>query len=489
MTQSFGLIGLAVMGENLALNIERNGFPITVYNRTPEKTEAFMVQRAHGKQVKAAYSIQDFVASLERPRKIMIMVKAGAPVDAVIAQLTPLLEPGDIIIDGGNSFHEDTARRTRELTAKDLNFVGMGVSGGEEGALNGPSLMPGGTKAAYENLEPILTKIAAQVDDGPCVTYVGPGGAGHFVKMVHNGIEYGDMQLIAEAYDLLKNALGLDHTQLHQVFAEWNTTEELDSYLIEITADIFNYIDPDTSLPLVDVILDAAGQKGTGRWTVAAAFDLAVPIPTMTAAVNARVVSFYKQERVAASKILTGPTGKYEGDSLRDSSASRTAFINKIRDALYCSKICSYAQGMALLSAASKAYHYDLNLSECARIWKGGCIIRARFLDKIKDAFNQDPQLPNLLIAPEFKQSILDKQTAWREVIAEAAKLGIPIPAFSTSLAYFDSYRREQLPQNLTQAQRDYFGAHTYERTDKPGVFHTEWTPAAEDSLQTGSTD
>ena len=481
MTQSFGLIGLAVMGENLALNIERNGFPISVYNRTPEKTEAFMAQRAYGKQVKPTYTIEDFVASLERPRKILIMVKAGAPVDAVIAQLTPLLEPGDVIIDGGNSFHEDTARRSRELTAKDLDFVGMGVSGGEEGALNGPSLMPGGTTAAYENLEPILTKIAAQVDDGPCVTYIGPGGAGHFVKMVHNGIEYGDMQLIAEAYDLLKNALGLDHTQLHEIFDEWNNTEELNSYLIEITADIFNYIDPDTGLPLVDVILDAAGQKGTGRWTVAAAFDLAVPIPTMTAAVNARVVSFYKQERVAASKILTGPTGKYEGD--------RTAFIHKVRDALYCSKICSYAQGMALLSAASKAYHYDLNLSECARIWKGGCIIRAAFLDKIKYAFNQDPQLPNLLIAPEFKQSILDKQTAWREVIAEAAKLGIPIPAFSTSLGYFDSYRREQLPQNLTQAQRDYFGAHTYERTDKPGVFHTEWTPAAEDSIQTGSTD
>ncbi len=481
MTQSFGLIGLAVMGENLALNIERNGFPITVYNRTPEKTEAFMAQRAHGKQVKATYTIEDFVASLERPRKIMIMVKAGAPVDAVIDQLKPLLEPGDIIIDGGNSFHEDTARRTRELTAQNLDFVGMGVSGGEEGALNGPSLMPGGTTAAYENLEPILTKIAAQVDDGPCVTHIGPGGAGHFVKMVHNGIEYGDMQLIAEAYDLLKNALGLDHTQLHEVFDEWNNTEELNSYLIEITADIFNYLDPDTGLPLVEVILDAAGQKGTGRWTVAAAFDLAVPIPTMTAAVNARVVSFYKQERVAASKILTGPTGKYAGD--------RTAFINKIRDALYCSKICSYAQGMALLSAASKAYHYDLNLSECARIWKGGCIIRAAFLDKIKYAFNQDPQLPNLLIAPEFKQSILDKQTAWREVIVEAAKLGIPIPAFSTSLGYFDSYRREQLPQNLTQAQRDYFGAHTYERTDKPGVFHTEWTPAAEDSIQTGSTD
>jgi 6-phosphogluconate dehydrogenase len=479
--QSIGLIGLAVMGENLALNIERNGFPISVYNRTPEKTEAFMAERAHGKQVKPTYSIEDFVASLERPRKILIMVKAGAPVDAVIDQLKPLLEPGDIIIDGGNSFYEDTQRRGRDLASKELEFVGMGVSGGEEGALNGPSLMPGGAKAAYENLEPILTKIAAQVDDGPCVTYIGPDGAGHYVKMVHNGIEYGDMQLIAEAYDLLKSALGLDHTQLHEIFAEWNTTDELNSYLIEITADIFNYIDPDTGLPLVDVILDSAGQKGTGRWTVAAAFDLAVPIPTMTAAVNARVVSFYKQERMAASKILTGPTGKYEGD--------QKAFINKVRDALYCSKICSYAQGMALLSAASKTLHYELNLSEIARIWKGGCIIRARFLNKIKDAFNQDSGLPNLLVAPEFKQSILDKQTAWREVIAEAAKLGIPVPAFSTSLGYFDSYRRDRLPQNLTQAQRDYFGAHTYERSDKPGVFHTEWTLVAEKSMSTGSTD
>jgi 6-phosphogluconate dehydrogenase len=479
--QSFGVIGLAVMGENLALNVERNGFPVAVFNRTPEKTDAFMAKRAHGKQVKATYSIEDFVASLERPRKILIMVKAGAPVDAVIEQLKPLLEPGDIIIDGGNSFYEDTKRRSRELAPNDLEFVGMGVSGGEEGALNGPSLMPGGTKAAYEILEPILTKIAAQVDDGPCVTYIGPDGSGHYVKMVHNGIEYGDMQLIAEAYDLLKNALGLDHNQLHEVFAEWNNTEELNSYLVEITADIFTHIDPDTGLPLVDVILDAAGQKGTGRWTVAAAFDLAVPIPTMTAAVNARIVSFYKHERVKASKILTGPTGKYEGD--------RQAFINKIRDALYCSKICSYAQGMHLLIAASKEFHYELNLSEIARIWKGGCIIRAGFLDKIKNAFIQDPQLANILTAPEFKQSILDKQTAWREVIAEAAKLGIPVPAFSTSLAYFDSYRREQLPQNLTQAQRDYFGAHTYERIDKPGLFHTEWTPVDRESLSTGSTD
>lgn len=479
--QSFGLIGLAVMGENLALNIERNGFPIAVYNRTPEKTDAFLAHRAQGKNVKGTYSIEEFVKSLERPRKILVMVKAGAPVDAVINQLKPLLEPDDIVIDGGNSLYSDTARRVDELEAAGLQFVGMGVSGGEEGALNGPSMMPGGPKSAYEAIEPIVTKIAAQVDDGPCVTYIGPGGAGHYVKMVHNGIEYGDMQLIAEAYDLLKNALGLDHVQLHKVFAEWNTTDELNSYLIEITADIFRYIDPDTGKPLVDLILDAAGQKGTGRWTVAGALDLAVPIPTMTAAVNARVVSFYKEERVAASKVLPGPTGLYQGD--------REAFIHMIRDALYCSKICSYAQGMALLSAASKMSNYSLNLSEISRIWKGGCIIRAGFLNKIKDAFKQDPELSNLLLAPEFKQTILDKQDAWREVIASAAKLGIPVPAFSASLDYFDSFRSARLPQNLTQAQRDYFGAHTYERIDKPGVFHTEWTQAAEESLRTGTTD
>lgn len=479
--QSFGLIGLAVMGENLALNVERNGFPISVYNRTAAVTQKFMAERAQGKNVKDTYSIEEFVQSLERPRKILVMVKAGAPVDAVISQLKPLLSPGDMIIDGGNSYYPDTERRTKELEAANLGFVGMGVSGGEEGALNGPSLMPGGTEAAYGELAPILTKIAAQVDDGPCVTYIGPGGAGHYVKMVHNGIEYGDMQLIAEAYDLLKNTLGLDHKQLHEVFAQWNTTPELNSYLIEITADIFKFVDPDTNLALVDVIQDAAGQKGTGRWTVQSAFELAVPIPTMTAAVNARVVSFYKEERVAASKILTGPTGKYEGDTKE--------FINKIRDALYCSKICSYAQGMHLLSKASKEFNYNLSLSECARIWKGGCIIRAGFLDKIKFAFAEDPNLPNLLLAPEFKQSILDRQEAWRDVVSVASKLGVPIPAFSASLNYFDSYRSARLPQNLTQAQRDYFGAHTYERTDKEGVFHTEWTKAAEESLQTGSTD
>ncbi len=477
--QSFGVIGLAVMGENLALNVERNGFPIAVYNRTPEKTDAFMQTRAQGKNVKAAYTLEDFVKSLERPRKILIMVKAGAPVDGVIDGLKPLLDEGDIIIDGGNSLYDDTARRTRELEPLGFRFIGMGVSGGEEGALNGPSMMPGGTKSSYEYLEPILTKIAAQVEDGPCVTYVGPGGAGHYVKMVHNGIEYGDMQLIAEAYDLLKNTLGLDHQQLHEIFTEWNATEELNSFLIEITADIFRYIDPDTHKPLVDMIMDAAGQKGTGRWTVQSALELGVCIPTMTAAVNARIMSSYKKERVAASQILTGPTGKYEGDS--------KAFIDAIRDALYCSKICSYAQGMALLGTASKEYSYNLNLSEMARIWKGGCIIRAGFLGKIQHAFSENPALANLLLAPEFKQTILDRQTAWREVLASAAKLGIPVPAFSASLDYFDSYRRDRLPQNLTQAQRDYFGAHTYERIDKEGFFHTEWTQISEESVQTST--
>jgi 6-phosphogluconate dehydrogenase len=400
------------------------------------------------------------------------MVQAGKPVDAVIQQLKPLLDEGDIIIDGGNSWFEDTQRRTQELEPLGLRFLGMGVSGGEEGALNGPSLMPGGTQSSYEYLSPIFNKIAAQVDDGPCVTYVGPGGAGHYVKMVHNGIEYGDMQLIAEAYDLLKNAGGLDAKQLHEVFTEWNTTDELNSFLIEITANIFPYVDPETKLPLVDLIVDAAGQKGTGRWTVQTALELGVSIPTITAAVNARIISSIRDERIAASKQLTGPSGKYDG--------STKEFINKVRDALYCSKICSYAQGMALLSTASATFNWNLNLSEMARIWKGGCIIRAGFLNKIKKAFNENPALPNLLLAPEFKQTILDRQAAWRDVIITAAKLGIPVPAFSASLDYFDSYRRDRLPQNLTQAQRDYFGAHTYLRTDKAGAFHTEWVPIAE---------
>jgi 6-phosphogluconate dehydrogenase len=468
--RSFGVIGLAVMGENLALNVESRGFPIAVYNRTSAKTEAFMSEKGQGKDIKAAYSLEEFVSSLERPRKILVMVKAGGPVDGVIQQLKPLLEEGDMIIDGGNSLYEDTERRTHELEATGLGFVGMGVSGGEEGALKGPSLMPGGTEAAYRELEPILTKIAAQVDDGPCVTFIGPGGAGHYVKMVHNGIEYGDMQLIAEAYDILKNILGLTNQELGEVFTQWNQTEELNSFLIEITADIFKKLDPETGKHLIDFILDSAGQKGTGRWTIVSSLDLGVPIPTMYAAVNARVMSAYKDERVAASGQLTGPVIKpYSGD--------KQAFIGKVRDALYCSKMCSYAQGMALLSKASQEFNYNLNLAETARIWKGGCIIRAGFLDKIKSAFNDNPQLPNLLLAPEFKQSILDKQDAWREVLGASGQGGIAVPAFSASLDYFDSYRRDRLPQNLTQAQRDYFGAHTYERTDKPRgeFFHTEW--------------
>lgn len=465
--QSFGVIGLAVMGENLALNVERNGFPVAVYNRTRSKTDDFMKERAEGKNIKPTYSLEEFVASLERPRRILVMVKAGKPVDLVIEQLKPLLDPDDMIIDGGNSLYQDTERRVQDLESTGLRFIGMGVSGGEEGALNGPSMMPGGTKAAYDSIEPIVTKIAAQVDDGPCVTYIGPGGAGHYVKTVHNGIEYGDMQLIAEAYDLLKNTLGLDHTQLHQVFAEWNETEELNSFLIEITRDVFKQMDADTGMPLVEVILDSAGQKGTGRWTVVSALEMGVSIPTIFAAVNARIMSSIKDERVAASKELSGPSGKYDGDT--------QAFINKIRDALYCSKICSYAQGMALLSTASDTFSYDLNLSEVARIWKGGCIIRAGFLGKIQNAFQQNPKLPNLLLAPEFKQTILDRQEAWREVIQVAAKLGIAVPAFSASLDYFDSYRTAKLPQNLTQAQRDFFGAHTYKRVDKSGVYHTDW--------------
>ncbi|MFM8310024.1 MAG: decarboxylating NADP(+)-dependent phosphogluconate dehydrogenase [Microcystis aeruginosa] len=468
--RTFGVIGLAVMGENLALNVESRGFPIAVYNRTASKTKEFMETRAVGKDVKAAYSLEEFVQILERPRKILVMVKAGPPVDAVIEQLKPLLEEGDMIIDGGNSLYEDTERRTRDLeSTTKLGFVGMGVSGGEEGALHGPSLMPGGTEFAYRELEPILIKIVAQVDDGPCVTYVGSGGAGHYVKMVHNGIEYGDMQLIAEAYDVLKNGLGLSNQQLQETFAEWNRTDELNSYLIEITADIFKCVDPETGHHLIDLILDSAGQKGTGRWTVLSSLELGVPIPTIYAAVNARVMSAYKDERVAAAKELPGPGETYPGDA--------ALFVDKVRDALYCSKMCSYAQGMALIAKASQEFNYNISLPESARIWKGGCIIRAGFLDKIRKAFAENPGLPNLLLAPEFKQSILDRQEAWREVLVLANKLGIPVPAFSSSLDYFDSYRRANLPQNLTQAQRDYFGAHTYERTDKPRgeFFHTEW--------------
>ena len=477
--RNFGIIGLAVMGANIALNVESKGFPIAVYNRTAARTKKFMAEEAEGKNIKAAYSLEEFVQTLERPRNILLMIKSGKPVDSEIAQLKPLLEEGDTIIDGGNSLYEDTERRAKDLESIGLNFMGMGVSGGEEGARNGPSLMPGGTKSGYRNLEPIFTEIAAQVDDGACVTYIGSGGAGHYVKMVHNGIEYGDMQLIAEAYDLMKNVLNLSAGELEHVFGQWNRTEELNSFLIEITADIFSRVDPITDKPLIDSILDAAGQKGTGRWTVVSSLELGVPIPTIYAAVNARVMSAYKAERVAAFKEINVPTADFAGD--------KEEFVNKIKDALYCSKMCSYAQGMALLNKASCEFEFNLNLSEIARIWKGGCIIRAGFLDKIMQAFNNKPDLANLLLAPEFKQSILDRQAAWHEVLSTANQLGIAVPAFSSSLNYFDSYRRANLPQNLTQAQRDYFGAHTYERTDRPrGEFvHTEWTKAAKKSLQT----
>ena len=470
--QKFGVIGLAVMGENLALNVERNGFPVAVYNRTASRTQEFMEKRATGRDVKATFSPEEFVSSLETPRRILMMVKAGNAVDKVIDQLKPLLEPGDILIDGGNSLYEDTQRRTKSLESEGFRFIGRGVSGGEEGALNGPSLMPGGTSEAYQSLDPILNKIAAQVDDGACVTYIGAGGAGHYVKMVHNGIEYGDMQLIAEAYDLLKTVLGLGHEDLHKIFTEWNQTEELSSFLIEITAEIFSYVDPETKTPLVELIMDAAGQKGTGRWTVMSALELGVSIPTITAAVNARITSSYKQERVAASKELSFSAPTFAGD--------RDLFIQQVRDALYCSKICSYAQGMALLAKASQEFDFSLDLSEISRIWKGGCIIRADFLDKIKSAFKTNPKLANLLLADEFKHTILEKQAAWRDVIAVAAQQGIAVPAFSASLDYFDSYRRDRLPQNLTQAQRDFFGAHTYQRIDKEGTFHTAWTDVEE---------
>jgi len=464
--QQFGIIGLAVMGQNLALNVERNGFSVAVYNRTAARTEEFMAGPAKGKDIRAAYTIKEFVEALEKPRRIMIMVKAGPPVDAVIEQLVPYLEPGDLVIDGGNSFFKDTERRAQTLEEKGILYIGTGISGGEYGALYGPSIMPGGQREAYALVEPIFTAIAAKVNGDPCVTYIGPRGAGHYVKMVHNGIEYGDMQLIAESYDILHRAGGLSAAELHEVFAEWNRGE-LQSYLIEITADIFAKIDDETGKPLVEVILDEAKQKGTGKWTSQNSLDLGVPTPTINAAVVSRIISAYKGERVAASKVLSGPEIKYEG--------GREALIQDVRDALYAAKICSYAQGFTLLRAASHEYDYGLNLTEIARIWRGGCIIRAGFLDDVRAAFQRDPALPNLLLDPYFKEAVESRPGALRRVIQTAVGLGIPCLAFSSSLAYYDAYRTARLPANLTQAQRDYFGAHTYRRIDKEGSFHTEW--------------
>jgi 6-phosphogluconate dehydrogenase len=467
----FGLIGLAVMGQNLVLNMERNGFKVAVYNRTTATKDEFLAGPGKGKNLVGADSISEFVAALKKPRKIQIMVKAGPPVDAVIEQLIPHLEPGDLIIDGGNSYFPDSERREKELGEKDLLFLGLGVSGGEEGALWGPSLMPGGRKEAYQIVEKILVAISAKAprDGAPCVTYLGPGGAGHYVKMVHNGIEYGDMQLIAESYDILKRVLGLSNAELAEIFTEWNTGE-LNSFLIEITAKIFRRAD-EQGQPgeLLDYVLDKAGQKGTGKWTTQNALDLGAPTHTMTSAVEARIISAYKDERMAASKVLGGPsaTGTYKGD--------RTKFIESVRRALYCSKICSYAQGMALIQLASDEYKYNIPIGKTAAIWRAGCIIRAVFLEDITAAYDADPTLKNLLLAPKFSDAVAQYQSDWRHVLCEAINAGVPAPAFSTSLAYYDSYRSPRLPANLIQAQRDFFGAHSYERTDRPGVFHSGW--------------
>jgi 6-phosphogluconate dehydrogenase len=465
-----GLIGLAVMGENLALNMESKGFSVAVFNRTTEVTEKFASGRGKGKNIQSTRTMEEFVGALKRPRKAMIMVKAGAPVDAVIGQLAPLLEKGDVIIDGGNSLFTDTQRRGKELENRGIHFVGCGVSGGEEGALKGPSLMPGGSRESWEIIAPIFRKIAAQVDGEPCCRYMGPDGAGHYVKMVHNGIEYGDIQLICEAYAILKDIVEMDAAQLAETFAEWNEGE-LDSYLIEITSQIFRKIDPETGKPLVDMILDKAGQKGTGIWTLQSAIRQSVVISTINAAVEARVISSRKEERVAASKILPQPKPrKFKGD--------RTRLINAVRDALYASKIVSYAQGMELLHAASSEYKWNLNLGDIATIWRGGCIIRAKFLNRIVEAYRRDPALHNLLLDRYFTKIIKKAQRNWRVAVSLAIKHGVAVPAFSASLAYFDSYRQARLPANLLQAQRDFFGAHTYERIDKPGVFHTEWIEA-----------
>ena len=455
------------MGQNLARNVAHKGFPIAVHNRTTSKTDDFIQEHGGEGQIVGTQSMEDFVNALAQPRAIMIMVKAGKPVDDVIAEIKPHLAEGDLLIDGGNSLFSDTQRRVVELGKDGLRFLGTGVSGGEEGALNGPSIMPGGSEEAYKIVEPIFTKIAAQVDGTPCCTYIGDGGAGHYVKMVHNGIEYADMQLIAEAYDLLKNGLGLSNDELHEVFTRWNEGD-LDSFLIEITAQIFARKDDDGDGDLVDKVLDKAAQKGTGKWTVQSALDLGIPVTGITEAVFARTLSAFKDQRVAASKVLPGPTGgQVAGD--------RDQFINDVRNALYASKVVAYAQGFEQMLAAAKEFGWTLHPGEIATIWRGGCIIRARFLDRIKEAFDKQPDLPNLLLAPYFTDAVKNGQDGWRRVVGEAARLGIPTPAFSSSLAYYDGYRRARLPANLIQAQRDLFGAHTYERIDKEGSFHTQW--------------
>lgn len=464
------MVGLAVMGENLILNMESKGFTVACFNRTVSKVDNFINGRGKGKNIIGCHSIEELTSSLKKPRRVMLMVKAGKPVDDFIETLVPHLEEGDIIIDGGNTHFPDTIRRTKFLAEKGILFIGTGVSGGEEGALKGPSIMPGGNVKAWPAVKPIFQAIAAKVDDGsPCCEWIGGDGAGHFVKMTHNGIEYGDMQLICEAYQLMAKGLGMSAPEMHKVFAKWNKGV-LDSYLIEITRDILAKTDPETGKPMVDVILDTAGQKGTGKWTSQVGLDLGVGIPQIAEAVFARCLSAIKEERIAASSELPGPKAKFKGN--------RGEFIKQLYDAVYASKICSYAQGFQLLRAASKEYGWDLNFGEIALMWRGGCIIRAQFLGKIKEAFDKRRNLANLLLDPYFKRVATKSQTAWRNVVKTAIDLGIPVPAMSTALNYYDAYRSERLPANLLQAQRDYFGAHTYERVDKPRgeFFHTDWT-------------
>lgn len=469
MQSQIGLIGVGLMGENLVLNMENKGFSVSVFDISKQKIENFVSGRGNGKRIHGCFSVEELIASLALPRKIMLMVPAGKPVDDIIETLVPLLAKGDIIIDGGNSHFTDTTRRTRMLESKDLLYVGAGVSGGEEGALLGPSIMPGGSAAAWESVKPIFQAIAAKVDgDVPCCDWIGEEGSGHFVKMVHNGIEYGDMQLICEVYDVMRNLLCMTTDEMHDVFKKWNEGE-LESYLIEITRDILAVKDQD-GLPLLDKILDKAGQKGTGKWTVNTSLDVGTPLTLITESVFARVLSSMKDERVLASKILTGPTVQFSGD--------KKAFIDDIGNALYAAKLISYTQGYQLLRAAARDFGWNLNFGGIALIWRGGCIIRSAFLGKIKAAFVLNPNLVNLLLDPFFKKAISESQQSLRNVLAEAIKNGIPTPALSSALAYYDGYRSENLPANLLQAQRDFFGAHQYERVDKPRgtYFHTNWT-------------
>ena len=468
MKYAIGLVGLGVMGGSLARNIDGKGFPVAAFDRHPEKTEAFLAGPAKGSTMGALHTPAALVAALDRPRRILMMVTAGPAVDSVIAMFQPHLEKGDILIDGGNSLFSDTDRRTDQLAAAGIDFMGTGVSGGEEGALRGPSIMPGGSMHAWEAMAPILRAIAAKAEDGePCVAHMGPRGAGHYVKMVHNGIEYGDMQLIAEVYDMLSRGAGMSAAEIADVFAEWNEGD-LRSYLVEITASVLRQTDPDTGRPLVDVILDEAQQKGTGKWMSQNAFDIGAAIPTVNAAVESRLVSAMKAERVAASRVLSGPASLFHGD--------RARLISDLRQALYASKVVSYAQGMAMLRIASAEYGYGIDPGQVAKIWRAGCIIRARLLGDIRDAFAREAGLVNLLLDPAFRDGIAERQDGWRRVVQTAVGLGIPVPAMSASLAYFDAYRSERLPANLTQGQRDFFGAHTYRRVDRDGTFHTNWT-------------